>query len=168
MQWCRCFVHSPVTWSLHITSCQTAELRKCQLPLFPLVSTLAFCHVALTEMSSLLSCSVSLFTVSHVGVSFSLHSLSFTTSLCCLLNLKPSPSQHLRLSVNENGQCHVHHLWFHTVSDMLRHFHAHPIPLESGGSADITLRSYVQVQRSSTAGTKLRLVNVNPLSTCSF
>ncbi|XP_008424023.1 SH2B adapter protein 2 [Poecilia reticulata] len=71
-------------------------------------------------------------------------------------------AKHLRLSVNENGQCHVHHLWFHTVTDMLRHFHAHPIPLESGGSADITLRSYVQVQRSSAADATVPTVFTPP------
>lgn len=47
------------------------------------------------------------------------------------------------MTLNDQGHCRVQHLCFPTILDMIDHFRQNPIPLESGGTADVILTDFV-------------------------
>lgn len=72
--------------------------------------------------------------------------------------------QHLRMTINPDGACRVQHLSFATIFDLLEYFRDNHIPLESGGTSDVTLSEFViatdTTAQSSQAGTERRPLNL--------
>ncbi|KAG0726037.1 SH2B adapter protein 2 [Chionoecetes opilio] len=71
---------------------------------------------------------------------------------------------HLRMTINPDGACRVQHLSFATIFDLLEYFRDNHIPLESGGTSDVTLSEYViaadYASQSSQSGTERRPLNL--------
>lgn len=71
------------------------------------------------------------------------------------------------MTINPDGACRVQHLSFATIFDLLEYFRDNHIPLESGGTSDVTLSEFViaadysaRNQGTGQAGTDRRAPNL--------